>query len=200
MEKTIVKTDNYLLVVDDSVINLDDWVYTDTEVLFQYGIEHKLNPSTKKVIAHLPLGMYSTLEGVPLLPPIEEDEEELVDKLFVNEVNSLEKIPNSNALEVLENGFKHGYNKAREKYKFTEDDLWVVFNYGRSNMHEETFESVIKRVSQPKTPTHFDFEMEKDYRYNDDGEPIGFKVHDSNVIKTTTNSQGQQVACGKYIY
>jgi hypothetical protein len=42
--------------------------------------------------------------------------------------------------------------------------------------------------------------MKKDYRKNDDGEKIGLPVHETNVPKTTTNSQGQTVWVGKYIF
>lgn len=204
MKKTIVKTDNYLLVVDNSVINLDDWVYTDTQVLFQYGIEHKRNPSTKKVIAHLPFGMYSTLEGVPLLPPLEVEDD--VWSLGLKE--RLDELPytkhlddggyNDGQVVGFEIGAEWGYKKAREKYNFTELDIQKAFTHCakytaecvRSGVKFDflgRLEMYLESLSQPKTPTHFEFEMERgDLPYY--------------VIKTTTNSQGQEVACGKYVY
>jgi hypothetical protein len=55
-------------------------------------------------------------------------------------------------------------------------------------------------LQQPKYPVAFECEMEKDFRYNDDGEPIGLPVHETNKPKTITNSQGLIQVVGKYIY
>ena len=126
MEKELIKTPEYLLVVDDSEIKVGDWVIETRNGLNElhftnsrYVINKHIQ---KKVIAHLPLNNSPILEGVPLLPPLEEG----------------------------------------------------VFVF----------------------PTHFEFEMNTArIPYDDDGwETI------ETGIKTTTNSQGQQVVCGKYIY
>ena len=172
MKKELIKTQDYLLVVDDSSINFDDWVYDELDTLFfQYGVEHKkLNSSAKKVIAHLPFGMYSSLEGVPLLPPleVEDDVEKLAEDLFDKGSDNL--LHPQYQMRIF---FNIGYNKARDKYN-----------------------------SQPKTPTHFEFEME----YDCCGRYVNCKGCDATAEminlrhKTTTNSQGQVVACGKYIY
>lgn len=69
MEKTIVKTDNYLLVVDDSEIKQGDWFLEKAGRLGPiYFNEGKVNFHMKKIIAHLPLNDSPSLEGVPLLP------------------------------------------------------------------------------------------------------------------------------------
>jgi hypothetical protein len=73
MEKTIVKTDNYLLVVDDSEIQYDDYYVTwdnnynppKYEIYVMVSGVNGENP--KKIIAHLPLNDSPVLEGVPLL-------------------------------------------------------------------------------------------------------------------------------------
>lgn len=203
MKKEIIKTDNYLLVVDDSAINFDDWVYNKWGSLFQYGIEHRLHPSTKKVIAHLPFGMYSTLEGVPLLPPLEQEDKELYYQKQVMQPYSVE----SQSYMSYENGFIDGYNKAKETYKFTEEDAKYLFECGRNFQinADITFTVARKHLLQPKSPTYFEFETEITHEgngtYSTDLMDIGLSnLTPIKVIKTTTNSQGQQVAYGKYIY
>ena len=122
MEKTIVKTDNYLLVVDDSEIK-DVRPYKGMWHLEKRNILNKFPnyltdlSECKLVIAHLPLNDSPPLEGVPLLPTIDDK----------------------------------------------------------------------------KRPTHFEFEMEDELAI--DGHTIIGKE-----IKTTTNSQGEEVACGQYTY
>lgn len=72
MEKTIVKTDNYLLVVDDSEIQYDDYYVTwdnnynppRYEIYVKVSGLNGKNP--KKIIAHLPLNDSRVLEGVQI--------------------------------------------------------------------------------------------------------------------------------------
>ena len=188
MKQTLIKTPYYLLVVDESVINLDDWVYTDTEVLFQYGIEHKRLPSYRKVLACLPLGMSSNLEGVPLLPPLEVED---VEKLAEDSADHFRYLD----LHGYVSGFVDGFNKAREKYSLSNIlDLYIKETARGMDMWSKeenetmtTIGNIIESLSQPKLPTHFKFEMERaDVPYY--------------VIKTTINPQGEEVVCGKYIY
>ena len=72
MKQEIIKTDNYILVVDDSEIKAGDWY-----VYNQKGFGPRpqacrsvlyLPMDSKKLIAHLPLNDSPSLEGVPLLP------------------------------------------------------------------------------------------------------------------------------------
>ena len=214
MKKELIKTDNYLLVVDDSAINFDDWVYNKWGSLFQYGIEHRLHPSTKKVIAHLPFGMYSTLEGVPLLPPLEQEDKELYYQKQVMQPYPVE----SQSYTSYENGFIDGYNKAKEKYKFTEEDMLIIRNQlvtilptrdisawwdmiQSISKYTKWLDEYVESLSQPKTPTHFEFEIERKSVLNLGIEPFNPNTHVyTNEPKTTTNSQGQVIACGKYIY
>ena len=74
MKKELIKIDNYLLVVDDSKILYDDYYVTwdnnynppKYEVYVMVSGVNGENP--KKIIAHLPLGDSTIIEGVPLLP------------------------------------------------------------------------------------------------------------------------------------
>ena len=98
-------------------------------------------------------------------------------------------------------GFERGYNKAREKYKFTEEHAKYLFECGRNFQvnADITFTVAREHLSQPKTPTHFEFEMESMTIDEIREQGKGF-LHASTFKIKTTNSQGQQVACGKYIY
>ena len=133
MKKELIKTTNYLLVVDDSEIKEGDYrvniqrgyvKLADKEGLDYYN---KRSDVFKKAIAHLPLNDSPILEGVPLLPPLDEG-------VFV-------------------------------------------------------------------LPTHFEFEIESKSVLNLGIELFNPNTHVyTNEPKTTTNSQRQVVACGKYIF
>jgi len=73
----IIKTPNYLLIVDDSKIELGSW---HTCIYPEYPLEARFTDESTKydickgcrnIIAHLPLNNAPTLEGVDLLPPLE---------------------------------------------------------------------------------------------------------------------------------
>ena len=56
------------------------------------------------------------------------------------------------------------------------------------------------RCPQYLDPSGISHRSKKDYRKNDDGEPIGLPVHETNKPKTTTNLQGLTQWVGEYIY
>jgi hypothetical protein len=71
MTHNIIKTENYLLVVDDSDIK------EGKTLLSKRGIIHTnigWNYGDKVIIAHLPLNNSPVLEGVSLLPPLEDEQ------------------------------------------------------------------------------------------------------------------------------
>ena len=71
MKRELIKTENYLLVVDNSEIKQGDWFLEKAGRLGPiYFNEGKVNFHMKKIIAHLPLNNSPILEGVPLLPPL----------------------------------------------------------------------------------------------------------------------------------
>ena len=73
MTHPIIKTENYLLVVDESQIKDDDW-HLDNGVIKKWkGNLHSNRLTSKKIIFHLPLNNAPILEGVPLLPPLEDE-------------------------------------------------------------------------------------------------------------------------------
>jgi hypothetical protein len=210
MKHNIIKTENYLLVVDDSEIKYDDHFIDEYKMLYMLKTEStEKYKSVKKVISHLPLNNSPILEGVPLLPPLENEVEEVWEQGLGAE---LEKLPytkhlddgqyNDGQLVGFEFGATWGYNKAKEKYKYTEEDLrkcWKAcldFNKPAGGDSGINLEDFIQSLQQPKMPVAFECEIfeAKDLKSVDEdwlklGKP-----------KTTTNPQGQTVWVGKYIY
>ena len=210
MKHKIIQTENYLLVVDDSEIKVRDFCYNSIKntwnediILYQDAMPKYHYVGFKKIIAHLPLNNSPILEGVDLLPPIEDDE---VEKLAVNNANDFyEKYRTE--WEAKKNGFIDGYNKAKEKYKYTKEDLRNAivkgFLMGMDREHNitEVIEQIIQSLQQPKIPVGFECEMEEiTIGGFVDGIDEAITIGKKNVPKTTTNSQGLTQWVGKYIY
>jgi len=196
--KNIIKTDNYLLVVSDEEIKEGDCVIDNVgriwikmEDCFVKAAKDNAYGKSYKIIAHLPLNNSPILEGVDLLPPLEDE----VDKL-ADELTSHLAFP-----EERRYGIYIGYNKAKEKYKYTEDDMIIAIQQAFLSGVErlEDFGKVesmlMENIQQPKYPIGFECELHET------------QVRDINTHelikgrkKTTTNSQGQTVLEGKYIY
>jgi hypothetical protein len=153
-----------------------------------------------KLCFHLPLNNAPILEGVPLLPPLEDEVERLVKEHWEKdkELNN----PSS---------FKSGYKKAKEKYKYTEEDMTRAFNIGINSQFEstelklnkdESFDrhsknllKLIQSLQQPKMPVGF--ECEDEYVHDD---TVPYPKTLGTHPKTIVNPQGQTVWVGKYIY
>ena len=214
MKYNIIHTENYLLIVDDSEIKEGDFYLrynnlvlrcTQLKESFNEGLNkneiiilsngcgdpyERSRDYLKKIIAHLPLNDSPILEGVDLLPPLEDD----VEKMAINEVGVDGEIYNEYDHEI----FIKGYNKAKEKYRFTEEDIakaitygWDLSHYHRLNTEEKLLKmqiDFIKTLSKPKMPVAFD--ADEDYY----GGEVKWKIN------TITNSDGKKVWIGKYIY
>jgi hypothetical protein len=214
MTHPIIKTDNYLLVVDDSEIKTGDYVLSN---LMEVNIFGRLyTPSLyKKIIAHLPINA-PILEGVPLLPPLEDDVEKLEMEYFIELEKRREVAKNftgqvagrhpdafsHSEMIYMNRGYIEGYNKAKEKYKFTKEDLFMLAakvvndiakNKGNTDWNMFTTPKMIAEefIQQPKYPVAFECEIE----LYDEG---GFSPERNP--KTITNSQGLIQVVGKYIY
>jgi|688.fasta_scaffold73243_1 hypothetical protein len=81
MTHELIKTENYLLVVDESEIKKSNWcimfdsfgnIFSNPQQYTNPETQH-LNKGLKKIIAHLPLNNSPILEGVDLLPPLEDN-------------------------------------------------------------------------------------------------------------------------------
>lgn len=221
MKYNIIKTENYLLVVDDSEIKEGNWYFDSTDKAALNPIYKRSQDlieeyyGCKKIIAHLPLNNSPILEGVPLLPPLEDEVEKLAfDYTSVSQSHR--------------RGFIDGYNKAKENNKpipnwiysrlcvydkrnpdylpYDEDDLTKKPTncscdncfYGRTKMAD----FIIQSLQQPKMPVAFECEMEyvdnHDYMDFEDGSTLPSSIQYITTPKTTTNSQGQTVWVGTY--
>jgi hypothetical protein len=200
MTHKIIHTPDYLLVVDDSEIKEGDYciMFDDFGNLFgsfpnQYlGEEkgHYLNKGLRKVISHLPLNNSPILEGVALLPPFEQEDD--VERL-AEEYG--ENIGNKNGTAAFD--YKRGYNKAKEKYNYTEEDIRKAMAMGFDWCHQKyipddlMIDNFIQYLSQPKMPVWIKCEIQQ----------LGSQTEGYYEVPiTTTNSQGQIVWVGKYIY
>jgi hypothetical protein len=157
------------------------------------------NYGDRLIIAHLPLTDAPILEGVPLLPELskEDDVEEL----------ALRTYPFGNSER---NALITGYNKAKETYKYTEEDLIKAIDMATTRRHEDTVlffrsDEIIQSLQQPKRPKYFECEMEPKYKHIGAVKGIyGSGFRKKNLMyglpKTITNSQGQKELVGSYIY
>ena len=96
------------------------------------------------------------------------------------------------------NGFYNGYNKAKEKYRFTEEDMRKAIITARQRTEivgSVDVEAIIQPLSQPNTPVGFECETELV-----ENKLWGQKGTGIYKNRTTTNSQGRTVWVGKYIY
>jgi hypothetical protein len=204
MKHKIIRTENYLLVVDNDTTKAKEgyWLYrNDIEVAYcnkDFWFDFK--EPYKKIIAHLPLNNSPILDGVDLLPPLEDELEKLAKEWF-----DVGKYSSSFIADV--NSFKEGYNKAKEKYKYTKDDVIKIVEKSRKT--GLTAEYLMLSLQKPKMPIGFECKMEWENSKGEKGSSFtnvalyeeNIKDYDAQlVLKTTINSQGLTQWVGKYIY
>ena len=199
MRHNIITTENYLLVVDDSEIKYKTWYLDDANQVRQCVVLDtdywKSRKDYKKIIAHLPKNS-PILEGVDLLPPLEDEVENLAEEW------------NDKGEFTSPYSFKAGYNKAKEKYKYTEEDMCnfiefvrnnytgfgspnLIYNKGGQEKTTQIFDRYVVALQQPKMPVGFGCEIEY----------IGFQEEGDLVEpKSFINSQGLTQWVGEYIY
>ena len=165
------------------------------------------NIGFQKVISHLPLNNSPILEGVSLLPSLEDESKELAEIRFTGS----DDITNYN----LKFGFTEGYNKAKVKYKYTEEDMIKAILFGMQKglnvgkvdeTDNDWVNNYVKSLQQQKMPVGFKCEMEVLGRQIIETEKIIVEwqpipeIDYMPKIKTTTNSQGLTQWVGEYIY
>jgi hypothetical protein len=206
MKKEIVYTDKYALILSDEQIkdvrphkgkfNLEQGL-----IINQFPTYLTDLTECKLIIAHLPLTDAPILDEVPLLPSFSWSQQDDVEKLAKEEYPIFDEdllgIANNQQHSRID--FIKGYNKAKEKYKFTEEDLRVaIFTSALSSTDDllKRCDEIIERLQQPSRPTHFECEMVR----LSSNESFGLDYGSSNLKpKTITNSQGQVELVGKYI-
>jgi hypothetical protein len=132
---------------------------------------------------------------VPLLPPLEDCFIELAKKYGI----SIGDKAGTSAFD-----FMRGYDKAKEKYKYTEEDLrkcWKAcldFNKPAGGDSGINLEDFLQSLQQTKMPVGFECEIEVcvfgNHTHYDP------KIEDYVKPKTITNPQGQTQLVGTYIY
>ena len=197
MKKEIVYTDKYALILSDEIPTK---VYYDTyihQLKHTGGAEYGKSSIAKTVVGHLPLTDDAPiLEGVPLLPSFswgqQDDVDELAEKEYPIFDGDLLGIANNQQHSRID--FIKGYNKAKEKYKYTEQELAAAILWGIEHKSTKSFEEFLQSLQQPSRPTHFECEMVRTpsqifYTYD-------VPYHSPKRI---TNSQGHIELVGKYI-
>ena len=206
MKHEIIYTDDCALIV----IELTSPGKEGQVFLTKENIIHTVvgwNYGDRVIIGHRPFTDAAILEGVPLLPEFsqEEDVKKISEKQFYLEMESplfeelgvTKKVQKAILIGMLQGTFTRGYNKAKETYKYTEEDIQKAFIAGEERIINKPNSSelddvtiFIQSLQQPKRPKYFESE-EEIYMYSVN--------EDVMIPKTMTNSQGQTVLVGKYI-
>jgi hypothetical protein len=214
MKHDIIKTEKYLLICDDSEIRVGDWFYSNvlkecTRVLGVWEDKVKYlnsNLETFKVISHLPLNEAPYLDGVPVLPSLPKEDD--VKELFKEEYEQARKRGSQDYAEGYYGGIFDGYEQAREKYKFTEEDLRKAIDMATSSKNDYKLNfykpnEIIQSLQQPKLPIAVECEIEPDYKHIGSTKEVkgsGNRVKNKNAgkPKTIINSEGRVEWIGKY--
>jgi len=214
MKYNITQTENYLLIVDDSEIKKGDWFYNNVlkecvKVIGVWGDKvDSLNSNleTFKVAAHLPLNNSPILEGVDLLPKIEDDIEQwawdnpclsredvytLFKKVFKEQrldgqffISAAKQVYEFNSK--LRDLAKEKAKVIKEKYKYTDEDLRKALT--DKSLYELSVDEIIHSLQQPKMPVAFECHSTREFRIID----LSHQVYYEKV--------GRSVWVGKYIF
>ena len=150
MKYEIIKTKNYLLIVDDSEIKEGDWVFNNISKEIYQFIENYVSYE-KKIIAHLPLNNAFEIEGVDLLPPIEDEVIALAEESF----EGFDGCTESDKIIYI-NGYTKGYNRAKNECKYSEKDVIRIVEKSRET--GLTAEYLMLSLQQTKYPVAFELE------------------------------------------
>jgi hypothetical protein len=232
MEYKVIKTDNYLFAVEDKdfvkgsrvlllrsdaldvhvyhrelicIVKEDTGSYLQVEEYSHIGIRKDL---CRKILAHRPLNGAPYLDGTDVLPPNwqesdKEDIEELANKL----TNHL-TFP-----EERREGIVHGYNIAKEKYKYTEEEYDRLLSFVKK-IHDEGYDpydsahhlqvqkyaNEAKQIIQSLQHPEVVFECEMKQRF--EGDKLKRENPDNGVYytpKTIINSENRTEWVGKYL-
>ena len=203
MNHEIIYTDEYALIVSDEEIKKGDYIFCIEDVKDDLKIErvsirtiHWLVNSSifKKVIAHRPLTDAPILEGVPLLPEFSQGDD--VEKEAKDYADNSATCDYEEGINVGKyQGFIEGYKKAKETYKYTEEDLIKAIELAQTPSDYDSFpliDEVIQSLQQLKRPKYFEMSYSLS-KVNIEGDYI-------KEPKTITNSEGQTELVGEYIY
>lgn len=194
MTHILIHTQDYLLVVNDSEIKEGDYVHENISGVYGPIDRDSIVENPQKIIAHLPLNDSPILIGVDLLPPLEQTRYDFA-KMFYDILKATHPTFDEWILA-------KEYNKAKEKYKYTEEDMRkAIFLYARwitggmpslrvAKTAEERLEQIFQSLSQPKMPVAFECDV-KSYEQE-------YLMPIREVRITTPEGHTQWV--GKYIH
>jgi hypothetical protein len=205
MNHEIIYTDEYALIVSDEI---PDGFYYDTylkDLRHTDCSEYGESSITKKVIAHRPLTDAPIIEVIPLLPPFSWSQQYGVEKLAEDKYpisvgGSMWMPSNHDMMQAnKQEGFIQGYNKAKETYKYTEEDIANAVMFGRwGETDKKSYNKFIQSLQQPKRPKYFECEtITMNEGYTDESD---YPYQEVEIPKTTINTQGQTELVGEYIY
>jgi hypothetical protein len=185
MKHELIKTENYLLIVSDKEITEqtgNDTIFNKNLNKITAGV-YDDDDNQFKVLAHLPLNGTPYLEGVDVLPKIEDDD-------FLN--TEIQVVGDNKTMSVSDFFKKCG----KETYKYTEEDVKRAISFGQGMelwKEEEQINKFIQLLNQPELPITFDSHTQ---RFADK----------NNILKqwdeprTITNSEGKTEWVGKYLF
>lgn len=183
MTHKLINTGYYLYIIDpEETSEVDKITFVkdgDTKPKVWYY-------NNNKILAHLPLNNSPIFVDIDLLPPLEDDVEQLVESMLPKKGT-----PHRQWVKM---GVIEGYNKAKEKYKWTNEDVIKIVEKSRET--GLTAEYLIQSLQQPKMPVRFECEMEDVKTLKNRAGGVTY----FGKPKTTTNSQGLTQWVGKYIY
>jgi hypothetical protein len=201
MKHEIIYTEHYVLIVSElTSTGKEGQVFLTKENTIHTVIGW--NYGDRVIIAHRPLTDAPILEGVPLLPYFgQEDDVEDLALAYASSKGYVNPEGYSDKQVGLLHGFIDGYNKAKETYRFSEDDLISFHKWAFQKVRIEESDKNTKElldewqsIKQPERPKYFDCEIE----YIHD-ETVPYPKTLGTKPKTITNSQGQVELVGKYI-
>ena len=211
MKHEIIYTEDYALIVSDKQIkdvrpHNGKFHLEKGYIINQFPTYLTDLSDCKLIIAHRPLTDAAILKYVPLLPEFGkgDDVEKIADVLKVGSTYR-------DYEHLVKRGIIIGYNKAKETYKYTEEDMINAAKYGyefrdTTSFPEHKFEDScinntkqwLQSLKQSKRPKYFECEtitMNKGYTDKSD-----YPYQECEILKTITNPQGQTELSGKYIF
>jgi len=198
MTHKLIKTDKYLLVGSDDNIKRGCFYCVRTKNIFQDEGEdvHCCNGDIR-IISHLPLNGSPILEDVDLLPPYSRHQEDGVDDAVIRFKESWIKL---GVTDFELSAFSEGYNKAREKYKYTEEDMIQCWNTASIDKHQVFGDQIggyFKQYIQSLHQYPTEFETVDEYPVITDDDYFLKEEKSISKPKTITTAQGVQWV-GKY--
>ena len=201
MKYEIIYTEEYALIVSDVEIKdvmpfIGKYHLEKGQIINQFPNYLTDLGDCKLIIAHRPLTDAPILDWIPVLPAFSFSQQDDVKQLSLE--MGLEFYVGGNY--DFENGVRKGYNKAKETYKYTEEDLRKSMT-----MYQELFtkgvvgseEQVIASIQQTKRPKYFTIKSTK--MNLDEIREQGKGFLNANTDKSVTiNSQGQTELIGDY--